>query len=323
MRLYGGDVTTLDDIRSAAERIRGVAHVTPVHTSRSVNEHVGAQVFFKCENFQRVGAFKFRGAYNALSRLTPEQRKGGVLTYSSGNHAQAIALAGRLLGIATLIVMPNDSPEVKQRATRGYGAEIVLYDKHKATREQLGQKLASERGMTVIPPYDHADIIAGQGTAALELHEQAPDLDILLAPCGGGGLLSGCAVATKALNPACEVIGVEPATADDATRSFKKGELQTVLNPPTIADGARTPSLGELTFPLLLEHVDEMVTVPDTSIIAAMRFLWERMKLVVEPTGALAYAAIHSSKLKRPGKRIGVIISGGNVDVSSVGGLFG
>ncbi|MBK8206193.1 MAG: threo-3-hydroxy-L-aspartate ammonia-lyase [Planctomycetes bacterium] len=315
-------VTTLVDIRAAAGRIAGVAHVTPVHTSRSVNEHVGAEVFFKCENFQRVGAFKFRGAYNALSQLSPEQRKGGVLTYSSGNHAQAIALAGKLLGIATLIVMPDDSPEIKQRATRGYGAEIVLYNKRERTREELGGKLARERGMTIIPPYDHADIIAGQGTTALELHEQVPGLDVLLAPCGGGGLLSGCAVATKALNPACEVIGVEPATADDATRSFKKGELQTVLNPPTIADGARTPSLGELTFPLLLEYVDEMVTVPDTSIVAAMRFLWERMKLVVEPTGALAYAAIHSSKLKRKGKRIGVIISGGNVDVAGVAKLF-
>ncbi|MCC7510509.1 MAG: threo-3-hydroxy-L-aspartate ammonia-lyase [Planctomycetes bacterium] len=315
-------MTTLEDIRAAARRIAGVAHVTPVHTSRSVNEHVGAEVFFKCENFQRVGAFKFRGAYNALSQLSPEQRKGGVLTYSSGNHAQAVALAGKLLGIATLIVMPDDSPEIKQRATRGYGAEIVLYNKRERTREELGGKLARERGMTIIPPYDHADIIAGQGTCALELHEQAPGLDVLLAPCGGGGLLSGCAVATKALNPACEVIGVEPATADDATRSFKKGELQTVLNPPTIADGARTPSLGELTFPLLLEYVDEMVTVPDTSIVAAMRFLWERMKLVVEPTGALAYAAIHSSKLKRKGKRIGVIISGGNVDIAGVAKLF-
>lgn len=315
-------MTNLEDIRAAAQRIAGVAHVTPVHTSRSVNEHVGAEVFFKCENFQRVGAFKFRGAYNALSQLAPEQRKGGVLTYSSGNHAQAIALAGKLLGIATLIVMPDDSPEIKQRATRGYGAEIVLYNKRERTREELGGKLARERGMTIIPPYDHADIIAGQGTTALELDEQVPALDVLLAPCGGGGLLSGCAVATKALNPACEVIGVEPATADDATRSFKKGELQTVLNPPTIADGARTPSLGELTFPLLLEYVDEMVTVPDTSIVAAMRFLWERMKLVVEPTGALAYAAIHSSKLKRKGKRIGVIISGGNVDVAGVAKLF-
>ncbi len=315
-------MTTLADIRAAAERIAGVAHVTPVHTSRSVNEHVGAQVYFKCENFQRVGAFKFRGAYNALSQLTPEQRKGGVLSYSSGNHAQAIALAGKLLGIATLIVMPDDSPEIKQRATRGYGAEIVLYSKRERTREELGGKLARERGMTIIPPYDHADIIAGQGTTALELHEQVANLDVLLAPCGGGGLLSGCAVATKALHPNCEVIGVEPATADDATRSFKKGELQTVLNPPTIADGARTPSLGELTFPLLLEYVDEMVTVPDTSIVAAMRYLWERMKLVVEPTGALAYAAIHSSRLKRKGKRIGVIISGGNVDVAGVAKLF-
>ena len=305
----------IDDIRSAAERLKGLAHVTPVHTSRSVNAQCGASAFFKCENFQRAGAFKFRGAYNALSRLPAGT---AVLTYSSGNHAQAIALAGSLLGISTVIVMPEDAPAVKLTATKGYGAEVVLYDKHKTTREELGAKLALERGLTVIPPYDHADIIAGQGTVALELHEQAPGLDVLLAPCGGGGLLSGCAVATKALNPQCLVIGVEPSVADDATRSFKTGELHTVSNPETIADGARTPSLGNLTFPLIREHVEDMVTVNDTAIIAAMRFLWERMKLVVEPTGALAYAALHSGALKFPGKRVGVVISGGNVDLGTL-----
>ncbi|MCA8915885.1 MAG: threo-3-hydroxy-L-aspartate ammonia-lyase [Planctomycetes bacterium] len=305
----------IDDILSAGERLKGLAHVTPVHTSRTVDAHCGASVFFKCENLQRVGAFKFRGAYNALSRLP---KGAGVLTYSSGNHAQAIALAGSLLGISTVIVMPEDAPAVKVTATRGYGGEIVLYEKHRQTREELGAKLAAERGLTLIPPYDHADIIAGQGTVALELHAQAPGLDILLAPCGGGGLLSGCAVATRAVNPGCKVIGVEPATADDATRSFKTGVLQTVKNPETIADGARTPSLGKLTFPIIRELVSDMVTVDDAAIVAAMRFIWERMKLTVEPTGALAYAALHSGTVKFPGKRVGVVISGGNLDLDAL-----
>lgn len=313
---------TVDDILAAAERIADEVHSTPVQTSQSVDAHCGASVFFKCENFQRVGAFKFRGAYNALVLFTPEQREAGVLTYSSGNHAQAIALAGRLLGIPAVIVMPDDAPGVKLRATRDYGAEVVLYDKHKQTREELGAALAAERGLTLVPPYDHPGIIAGQGTVALELHEQAPDLDVLLAPCGGGGLLSGCAVATKALRPDCRVIGVEPSAADDATRSFKTGTLQTVHNPETIADGARTPSLGKLTFPLIQEYVDDMVTVDDAAIVTAMRFLWERMKLVVEPTGAMAYAALHSGALRFPGKRIGVVISGGNVDLDALSKIF-
>ncbi|MEZ5992482.1 MAG: threo-3-hydroxy-L-aspartate ammonia-lyase [Planctomycetota bacterium] len=315
-------MVSIDDIRGAAERIKSEAHRTPVQASHTVDAHCGASVFFKCENFQRVGAFKFRGAYNALSQFTPDQRKAGVLTYSSGNHAQAIALAGKLLGIPAVIVMPDDAPAVKLQATRGYGAEVVLYDKHKQTREELGNTLAAERGLTLVPPYDHPGIIAGQGTVALELHEQAPELDVLLAPCGGGGLLSGCAVATKALRPGCKVIGIEPSAADDATRSFKTGTLQTVHNPETVADGARTPSLGELTFPLIQKHVDDMVTVDDATIIAAMRFLWERMKLVVEPTGAMAYAALHSGTLRFPGKRIGVIISGGNVDLDALPKLF-
>ncbi|MCA8918682.1 MAG: threo-3-hydroxy-L-aspartate ammonia-lyase [Planctomycetes bacterium] len=315
-------MVSIDDIRSAGERINCEAHRTPVHTSHAVDAHCRASVFFKCENFQRVGAFKFRGAYNALSQFTPDQRKAGVLTYSSGNHAQAIALAGRLLGIPAVIVMPDDAPGVKLRATRDYGAEVVLYDKHKQTREALGKALANERGLTLVPPYDHPGIIAGQGTVALDLHEQVPELDVLLAPCGGGGLLSGCAVATKALRPGCKVIGIEPSAADDATRSFKTGTLQTVHNPETVADGARTPSLGELTFPLIQKHVDDMVTVDDAAIIAAMRFLWERMKLVVEPTGAMAYAALHSGTLRFPGKRIGVIISGGNVDLDALPKLF-
>lgn len=302
------------DIKDAAARLSSVAHRTPVHTSRTVDSLTGAAVFFKCESFQRGGAFKFRGAYNALSRLSAAQRAAGVLTFSSGNHAQALALAGKLLDVPVVIVMPDDAPRVKLAATREYGGEVILYDKHEATREELGRRIAAERGLTVIPPYDHADIIAGQGTVALELHEQVSDLDVLLAPCGGGGLLSGCAVASKALNPHCRVIGIEPAAADDATRSFRTGELQTVHNPETVADGARTPSLGKLTFALIRQHVDDMVTVDDDAILAAMRFLWQRMKLVVEPTGALAYAALHSGKVRLKGQRVGVVISGGNVD---------
>lgn len=308
---------TFADIEQAAARLKGVANETPVHTSRTVNALCGASVFFKCENFQRVGAFKFRGAYNALSQFTPEQRKRGVLTFSSGNHAQAIALAGKLLEIPRLIVMPNDAPAVKLAATRGYGAEVILYDKRKQTREELAAQLAQERGMTVIPPYDHPHIVAGQGTAVLELCRTQP-LDIILAPCGGGGLLSGTAIAAKGASAAIKVIGVEPANADDATRSFKTGKLCTVHNPDTIADGARTPSLGKLTFELVRKHVDDMVTVSEEQIIAAMFFLWERMKLVIEPTGAVAFAALHAGVLKFPGQRIGVILSGGNVDFAAI-----
>ena len=308
---------TFADIEQAAARLKGVANETPVHTSRTVDALCGASVFFKCENFQRVGAFKFRGAYNALSQFTPEQRKRGVLTFSSGNHAQAIALAGKLLEIPRLIVMPNDAPAVKLAATRGYGAEVILYDKRKQTREELAAQLAQERGMTVIPPYDHPHIVAGQGTAVLELCRTQP-LDIILAPCGGGGLLSGTAIAAKGASAAIKVIGVEPANADDATRSFKTGKLCTVHNPDTIADGARTPSLGKLTFELVRKHVDDMVTVSEEQIIAAMFFLWERMKLVVEPTGAVAFAALHAGVLKFPGQRIGVILSGGNVDFAAI-----
>lgn len=306
---------TIDDIRDAAERIRGTAHRTPVHTSRNVNAHTDAEVYFKCENLQRAGAFKVRGAFNALSRLSHAARKSGVLAWSSGNHAQAVALAGSLLDVPTTIVMPDDAPAVKLNATRAYGAEVVLYDKRKAAREDLGRRIAGERGLTIVPPYDHPHIIAGQGTVALELHDQCPGLNVLLAPCGGGGLLSGCAVATKVLNPRCRVIGIEPDQADDATRSFISGRLCTVKNPDTVADGARTPSLGEHTFPLIRRHVDEMATVSDEAILAAMRFLWAHLKLVVEPTGALAYAALHSGRVSLPGRKVGVVISGGNVDL--------
>lgn len=309
-------MTTLDHVRAAATRIAGVAHRTPVHTSRTLDELTGARVFLKCENFQRVGAFKFRGAYNAMSQLEPAQRRAGVLTFSSGNHAQAIALSGRLLGIPTVIVMPDDAPAVKLAATRGYGAEVVLYDKHTASREELGARLAAERGLTVIPPYDHAEIIAGQGTAALELHEEVPGLEVVLAPVGGGGLLSGTAVATKGMQPTCTVFGVEPALADDAARSFASGRIETVKNPETIADGARTPSLGKLTFPLIRQHVSAIVTANEAEIASAMFWAWERTKLVIEPTAALPVAALLSGLVNVRGKRVGVIISGGNVELA-------
>lgn len=312
---------TLADVESAAERIRPVAHRTPIHTSDTFDRRFGARFFFKCENFQRAGAFKFRGAFNALSLLSDEERSRGVLTFSSGNHAGALALAGRLLGVPTTIIMPSDAPRVKLEATRGYGAEVITYERAEITREELGRRLSEERGLPIIPPYDHPDVVAGQGTTALELLEDVPDLDLLLVCCGGGGLLSGCAVAVKALHPSCRVVGVEPARADDATRSFRTGRLHTVENPDTIADGARTPSLGRITFPLILEHVDEMVTAGEDSIIRAMHFLWERMKLVVEPTGALAAAALFDG-YRPDAERVGIVISGGNVELQAATTLF-
>src|SRR5262245_12938898 len=310
------------NVEAAAARLAGLAHRTPVLTSRTVNARVGAEVFFKCENFQRIGAFKFRGAYNALAQLGDEQKQRGVLTYSSGNHAQAIALAGQLLGIKTTIVMPQDAPPVKLAATRGYGAEVITYDKHEMTREALAQSIATERGATVIPPYDHPHVVAGQGTAAKELIEDSGPLDLLCVPCGGGGLLSGCAVAAVALAPNCRVIGVEPEAGDDATRSFYTKTLQTCDNPETIADGARTPSLGKITFPLVLAYVYGMMTVSAGELLDAMRYLWERLKSVVEPTGALAAAGLFKGIDDVRGKRVGVIISGGNVDLSAICRLF-
>jgi threonine dehydratase len=310
------------DIEKAAIQLNGQANRTPVLTSRTIDDRTGGQVFFKCENFQRAGSFKFRGAYNALANLTPDQRQKGILTFSSGNHAQAIALAGRLLGIATTIVMPRDAPVVKRAATEAYGADIILFDRAEATREALGQQLAQERGLTIIPPYDYPDVIAGQGTTAKELIETVGPLDYLLVCCGGGGLLSGCAIAAHALSPDCRVIGVEPEQGDDATRSFHSKTLQTVHNPNTIADGARTPSLGTITFPLVLHYVHDMVTVPDEALLRSMFFLWERMKIVVEPTGALAATALMEGIVSAPGARIGVIISDGNVDFKQFLPLF-
>jgi threonine dehydratase len=280
-----------------------------------VNERTGAQVFFKCENLQRIGAFKFRGAFNALSQLSPEERRRGVLSFSSGNHAQAVALAGKLLGIRVTIVMPSDAPAVKIEATRGYGAEVVLNDKRKETREEVAERIVRERGLTMIPPFDHPQIIAGQGTAAKELIEDAGALDVLLVPCGGGGLISGCAIAARQLSPKCRVIGVEPAAGDDATRSFHEKRLITIQVPQTIADGARTTSLGSITFPLVLKYVNDMLTVTDEELLRTMFWLWERMKIVVEPTGALAACAVLQKKLNLETRRVGVILSGGNVDL--------
>lgn len=300
-------------VLAAAKRLRGQANRTPVVTSRTLNQKVGAEIFLKCENYQRVGAFKFRGAYNAMSQLADEQRRRGVITHSSGNHAQAVALVGRLLGIQTTVVMPNDAPRIKRDATEAYGATIIGYDPEETTREKISTDLKETHGYTLIPPYDHEDIVAGQGTAALELGEKVKNLDMVLVPCGGGGLLSGCAIASKGINPKCRVIGIEPELADDATKSFRTGTLHTVHNPPTIADGTRTPSLGKITFPLVLDFVDDMQTVSEAAIISAVKFLFYRMKLVVEPSGALGVAALLSGVVK-PGGRAGVIVSGGNID---------
>ncbi len=314
---FGPLLVSYDDVAGAARRIEGKAHRTPVLTSATVDERTGAKVFFKCENFQRMGAFKFRGAYNALSLLSPDERKRGVLAYSSGNHAQAVALAGRMLGVRPVIVMPMDAPAVKVEATRGYGAEVILYDKHKADRDTFARQIAAERGMAVIPPFDHPHVVAGQGTAAKELFEEVGKLDYLLVCCGGGGLLSGCAIAAHALSPDCKSIGVEPELGDDATRSFKTKTLQSCHNPETIADGARTHSMGKVTFPLVMNYVNDMLTVNDTELLRTMFWLWERMKMVVEPTGALAATALLEGKLaaRARGARVGVIISGGNVDL--------
>lgn len=314
-------MVTLDEIRVAADRISGVAHRTPVMTCSAISERAGAALLFKCENFQRVGAFKFRGAYNAMRKLKDSGHTGGVLTYSSGNHAQAVALAGRILDMPCVIVMPFDAPEVKRKATEAYGGEVVLYDREEETREALGRKLAAERGLVVVPPYDHPDVIAGQGTVALELLEETTNLDVLYVCLGGGGLLSGCAVAAKSLRPDITVVGVEPEAADDGARSFRTGVLHSVSNPDTVADGARTPSLGEYTFPLIRQFVDDVITVSDAQILAAMCLLMERAKLVVEPTGALSLAGALSDSTRCQG-RVGVVISGGNVDLSAVSGLL-
>jgi threo-3-hydroxy-L-aspartate ammonia-lyase len=306
---------TYDDVVAAHERIAGVAHRTPVLTSRTANETVGAELFFKAENFQRMGAFKFRGAYNAIAQMTPEQKAGGVIAFSSGNHAQAIALAATLLGTTSVIVMPKDAPAVKITATKEYGAEVVLYDRYSESREEIGQRLADERGATLIPPFDHPAVIAGQGTAVKELFEDAGPIDILVSPLGGGGLLAGSALAAKALNPDCVVIGVEPEAGNDGQQSFRSGELVTIETPQTIADGAQTLRLGNHTFPVIQELVSDIVTVTDVELVEMMRYFAGRMKVVVEPTGALAAAAVFTKKVDVAGKRVGILISGGNLDL--------
>jgi len=308
---------TFADVAAAHERIKAAVKRTPVLTSATIDALTGARVHFKCENFQRMGAFKFRGAYNALSQLSPEQKARGVVAFSSGNHAQAVALSGKLLGVPATIVMPTDAPKVKLEATRGYGAEVVLYDAHNEDRQRIAEKLSAERGMTLIPPFDHPHIAAGQGTAVKELIEDAGPFDVILAPCGGGGLLSGSAVTAKHFSPQCRVIGVEPAAGDDGARSFRSKKLEVIRTPVTIADGARTASLGpKVTFPLILQYVDDFLTVTDEELLTSMFFLWERMKIVVEPTGALAACALLEKKIDARGTRVGVVISGGNVDLA-------
>ena len=311
------------DVEAAAERLEGVAHRTPVATSREFNSRADCEAYFKCENLQRMGAFKFRGAYNALSKLDAAARRRGVVAFSSGNHAQAVALAGQLLDIPRTIVMPADAPAVKVAATRGYGADVVLYDRARGEdRHQIAKRISEEKGATLVPPFDHPDIIAGQGTAAKELLEDVGALDYLFVPCGGAGLLSGSAIAANHLSPGIRVVGVEPEAGDDAARSLRTRSLQRVENPQTIADGARTEQLGAITFPLVLEQVHDIVTVSDAELVEAMRFLWERMKLVVEPTGALATAGILSGAIDVRNARVGIILSGGNVDLKAAAALF-
>ena len=304
-------------IEAAKRRLLGVAHETPVLTSRTLNECLGAEIYFKCENFQRAGAFKFRGAYNCISQLTEAEKARGVVAFSSGNHAQAVALVGRMLKIQTTVIVPENAPATKIEAAKGYGATLVQYDPEAESREELANAYVEKERCALIPPFDHPDIIAGQGTAAMEMLEQTGGLDTLLVPCGGGGLLSGSAIASKGLCPDCTVIGIEPELGDDATRSFYTKTLQCVSTPATIADGTRTPSLGKITFPLVLEFVDEMRTVSERAIVEAVQFLFYRMKLVVEPSGALGLAAL-LQKTVVPEGRVGVLLSGGNIDAKTI-----
>jgi threo-3-hydroxy-L-aspartate ammonia-lyase len=314
---------TYDDVAAASARLQGHAHRTPVLRSATADRMLNAELFFKCENLQRMGAFKFRGAFNSLSRFTPAQRKAGVIAFSSGNHAQAIALSARLLGIPAAIVMPLDAPQAKMDATRGYGAEVITYDRYTQDREALTAGLAASRGMTLIPPYDHPDVIAGQGTAAKELFDEVGPLDALLVPLGGGGLLSGSALAARALAPGCKVYGVEPEAGNDGQQSFRKGEIVHIETPKTLADGAQTQHLGQFTFGVIRRDADDILTATDAQLVEAMRFFAERMKMVVEPTGCLGFAAARHAGLPLAGQRIGIIISGGNVDLARYAQLIG
>jgi threo-3-hydroxy-L-aspartate ammonia-lyase len=316
------NLPTYADVEAAARRLQGYAHRTPVMTSRTVDEALGASVFFKCENFQRMGAFKFRGAFNALSRLDESERARGVIAFSSGNHAQAVALAARILGIKATIVMPADAPASKSQATRGYGGHVVIYDRYRENREAIAQRLADESGAAVIPPYDHVDVIAGQGTAAAELIEQVGALDSLFACLGGGGLLSGSLLSARALAPACKVYGVEPEAGNDGQLSLRRGSIVRIDVPKTIADGAQTQSLGRHTFEIIRRDVEDIVTASDAELVDCMRFFAERLKMVVEPTGCLGFAAVRRLGSRAAGQRIGVIISGGNVDTAQYAALL-
>ena len=314
---------TYEDVIAAAQRLEGQAHRTPVMRSRTIDQEIGAQLFFKCENLQRMGAFKFRGAFNALSKFDAAQRQAGVVTFSSGNHAQAIALSASLLGIKSTIIMPNDAPATKVAATRGYGGNVIMYDRYTEDREAIGRKLADEQGLTLIPPYDHPDVIAGQGTAAKELFEDVGELDALFVCLGGGGLLSGSALSARALSPACAIYGVEPETGNDGQQSFRSGKIVHIDTPATIADGAQTQHLGSYTFEIIRRDVDDILTASDMQLIECMRFYASRMKLIVEPTGCLSLAAAREMKSSLKDQRVGIIISGGNVDLKRFSTLLG
>lgn len=312
---------TYDDVVSAARQIEGHAHHTPVFTSSTIDRETGTQFFFKCENFQRIGAFKFRGAFNALSRFNDEQKKRGVLAFSSGNHAQAIALAAKLLGIGATIIMPEDAPAAKLEATRGYGAKVVTYNRYTEDRDALSNKLADEGGLTLIPPFNHPDIIAGQGTATKELIEEVGPLDALFVCLGGGGLLAGSALAAKALSPSCDVYGVEPEAGNDGQQSFRSGKIVHIDVPKTLADGAQTQALGDMTFAVIRNTVRDILTVSDDELVQGMKFFASRMKMIVEPTGCLAFAGALQKAPTLKGKRVGVIVSGGNVDLDKFAAL--
>jgi len=314
------NLPTYDDVAAAAHRLEGHAHRTPVLSSRTVDAELGARVFFKCENFQRMGAFKFRGAFNALSRFDARQRRAGVVAYSSGNHAQAVALSARLLGMPATIVMPHDAPATKVAATQGYGGQIVFYDRYSEDREAIGARLAEHQGMTLVPPYDHPDVIAGQGSAAKELIDETGPLDALFVCLGGGGLLAGSALVTRALSPQAKLFGVEPETGNDGQRSFRSGTIVRIDTPQTIADGAQTQHLGHITFEIIKRDVDDILTASDGELVECMRFFASRMKMIVEPTGCLGFAAARRHALQ--GQRVGVIISGGNVDLARFCGLL-
>ena len=314
---------SFEDVRTASTRIAGIAHRTPVLTSRTADAATGGTLYFKAENLQRAGAFKFRGAYNAIAALDARTRKRGVIAFSSGNHAQAISYAASLQGAPSTIVMPTDAPAIKVAATKAYGAKVVFYDRYKEDRDAISRRIAAETGATLVPPFDHPDVIAGQGTAVLELCEEVGELDLLVTPLGGGGLLAGSALAVKAMSPKCSIVGVEPEAGNDGQQSLAKGEVVRIPIPKSIADGALTPSLGDYNFPIIRNAVERIVTVSDPQLVSTVRFFAERMKIVVEPTGCLAAAAVLNGILDCKGKRVGIVLSGGNVDLATLAGFLG